>query len=118
MKMSDTLLDSPIATMNGVGEKRARLLMKLGIETVRDLLYYVPRSYENRGNIKTLSDGTDGNTHAFLLTVSGHVSTARLRGNLTVSKFRAFDDSGSVEVVFFNQPYIKDVFREGETYRF
>ena len=113
MEMSDS-----VKTLKGVGSVRAAALEKLGIHTVRDLLYDFPRAYENRGQIRTLSEGTDGVKSAFLLTVGSSPKTVRLRGHMTLTKFKAFDDSGTVEVIFYNQEYVREVFSPGMTIRF
>ena len=85
---------------------------------VEDLIYFFPRAYEMRGNIRMLSQCDPEMPCAYLLTVATEVRQTTIRRGLTISKFRAFDDSGSVEVIFFNSPFIKDVFHTGSTFRF
>ncbi len=117
--MKKTLtINSPVIDLPGVGAVRAANLEKMGIRTLRDLVKYTPRAYENRGNIRTLTEGTDGAKSAFLLTVGTAPRTVRLRGRLTITKFRAFDETGTVEVVFYNQTYLQTVFTVGATFRF
>ena len=111
-------LSDSVRNLKGVGTVRAAALEKLGIRTVRDLLYDFPRAYENRGNIRTLSEGTDGVKSSFLLTVGTAPKTVRLRSHMTLTKFKAFDDSGTIDVVFYNQEYIRQVFSPGDTVRF
>ncbi len=111
-------IDSPVLDLPGVGAVRAANLEKMGIRTLRDLVKYTPRAYENRGRIRTLTQGTDGEKSAFLLIVGTAPRTVRLRGRLTITKFRAFDESGTVEVVFYNQSYLQSVFTVGSTFRF
>ncbi len=111
-------LNSPITVIKGIGEVKKKQFEKLGILTVRDLLYHFPRAYQNRGEITALSAAVSGEVHSFALTVSSAPKSALLRRGLTITKFKAFDDSGSAEIIFFNQPYIKDVFLIGDTFRF
>ena len=111
-------LSDSVRAIKGVGEARAAALAKLNIKTVRDLLYDFPRAYENRGHIRTLSEGTDGAKSAFLLTIGTLPKTVRLRGRMTLTKFKAFDDSGTVEVVYYNQEYVRQIFSPGDTVRF
>ncbi len=111
-------LQSSVKNIKGVGESRAKQLEKLGIRTIEDLIYFFPRAYEMRGNIRLLSNSPIDTVCSTLLTVGTSVKNARIRNNLTISKFRAFDESGTVEVVFFNSQYIKDVFTVGATFRF
>ncbi len=113
LKLSDS-----VRTIKGVGDARAAALAKLNINTVRDLLYDFPRAYENRGHIRALSEGTDGTKSAFLLTIGTIPKTVRLRGRMTLTKFKAFDDSGTVEVVYYNQEYVRQIFSPGDTVRF
>lgn len=109
---------TPVSCLNGVGKVRAEQLKKLGINTVGDLIYFFPRAYEKRGDVRPLSKFDTDRPHSYLLTVSGEVKNANVRRGLTISKFRAFDESGSVEITFFNSPYVKDVFHVGSTFRF
>ncbi len=111
-------LNSHISKMHGVGKARAAQLEKLGIYSVRDLIYYFPRAYENRGDVCKLKYADSEASRSYILTVSSSVSTAKLKSRLTISKFRAFDDTGACEVVFFNSSFVKDIFHIGQTFRF
>ncbi len=106
-----------VSVLHGVGIQKAKQLSRLGIETIRDLLYFFPRAYERRGDIRLLSHAQEDESCAFMLTVGTRVSTAKIRRGYSISKFRAFDESGSVEVMFFNAPFVKDVFHPGTTFR-
>lgn len=116
--MQTKTLDSPVSVLSGVGPARVKALAAMGVTTLRDLIYHFPRSYENRGEISLLSDALDGEKRAFLLTVGSEPRNAMIRRGMTLTKFRAFDKSGSVEVVFFNQPYLRGQFVLGREYRF
>ncbi len=111
-------LEDSVSSLRGVGVTKAKQLEKLGIRCIRDLLYYFPRAYERRGDICKLSEATENQAASFLLTTGTRVTTAKIRNGLSISKFRAFDESGSVEIMFFNSPFIKDVFFLGTTFRF
>lgn len=111
-------MTTPVIKLNGVGKARAEKLEKLGISTLRDLIYYFPRAYENRGDVKTLGMHDTETPHSYILTVAGEVHSVLVKKGMTLSKFRAFDESGSCEVVFFNSPFVKDVFHTGSTFRF
>ena len=116
--MSKLTASTPVSALNGVGKVRAAQLSKLGINTVGELIYYFPRAYEKRGEIKLISEFDEERSASYLLTVSTEVKNAKIRNGLTLSKFRAFDESGAVEITFFNSPYVKDVFHIGSTFRF
>ncbi len=110
--------DSPTKYLAGVGKKRQELLEKLGIYTVEDVLYHFPRAYQNRGKILSLAMTPDGTSGAFLLTVATKPQTVMLRNRKQLTKFVAFDDTGRCTIVFFNQPYVKDIFHVGDEFRF
>ncbi len=111
-------LTTPIKELSGVGKTREAALKKLGIHTVRDLIYFFPRAYENRGDIHELGEHLLDAPKSYILTVACEVSNVKLKNRLTMSKFRAFDDSGTVEVIFFNSPFVKDIFHIGSVFRF
>ncbi|MBQ1244369.1 MAG: ATP-dependent DNA helicase RecG [Clostridia bacterium] len=111
-------LDSSVSILSGIGDTRAKALARMGIFTLRDLIYHIPRAYENRGNVKLLRDALDGESSAFVLTVATNPTNAITKKRMTITKFRAFDESGTVDVIFFNQAYIKDVFTKGAEFRF
>ena len=101
---------SPVTVLSGVGKTRAEKLAKLNIRTIRDLIFFFPRAYEKRGDVRLAKAIRDGEVASMILTVATEVSSAKIKKFMTLSKFRAFDESGSVEVVFYNSPYIKQVF--------
>ena len=111
-------IDTDIKKLYGVGEAHAKAYANLGITTVSDLLSHYPRGYEDRGDIKLLSEIDDFEKHAFILTVATQPKTARIKGKMSVTKFRAYDDSAQCEIVFFNQDYIKNAFTVGKIFRF
>ena len=116
--MKRLTLQSSVAELAGVGATREKQLLKLGVNTIYDLIYLFPRAYEKRGNVKLLSEVSHGTVASTILTVATAVKTASLRKGLNVSKFFAFDESGKCEVTFFNAPYVKDVFKVGAEFRF
>ncbi|MBQ8510094.1 MAG: ATP-dependent DNA helicase RecG [Clostridia bacterium] len=110
--------DTPVQYLTGVGEARAAGLAKLGITTVGQLLYHFPRGYEFRGNVQAVATVPSGETASFILVAATDVSNTMLRRGMVISRLRAFDESGSCEITFFNQPYIKDSIHKGCEYRF
>lgn len=111
-------LSTRVVELSGIGKTRAEKLEKLGIRTLRDLIYYFPRAYENRGDVKTLGMHDTEFPHSYILTVATEVNSVMIKRGMTISKFRAFDESGSCEVIYFNSPFVKDVFHVGATFRF
>ncbi|MBR5124486.1 MAG: ATP-dependent DNA helicase RecG [Clostridia bacterium] len=117
-------LHTPIEALSGVGSARKTAYNRMGIYTVEDLLYHFPRAYEHRGDVHMLSDAhkdvyKNGKARmATLLTVSSEVRVTRVKGRMTLTKFRAFDDSGTCEITFFNQEFLRNTFALGSVFRF
>lgn len=111
-------LDLPVTKLTGIGKVKAEAFGKLSIRTVGDLLLHFPSRYENRGLITPLRDGSLTMAQSYVLTVATPPRSARIGGRMTITKFRAFDDSGTIEVTYFNQPYVADRIHVGETFRF
>jgi ATP-dependent DNA helicase RecG len=102
--------------IKGVGPKRAELLAKLGIHTVRDLLLHLPRDYEDRRHARPMAALRPGSREVVrgeIVGVSFRPTRGRARGILTV---RVEDDTGSVALAWFNAgPRWRSSFPVGET---
>ena len=110
---------TPVKKLYGVGEKIEKSLHSGGFFTVKDLLYHFPRAYQNRADVRLLADESAyGEYHSYVLTIANEPKTAMIKRGMNLLKFRAFDESGSVNVTYFNQNYLKDVFHQGSTFRF
>ena len=116
--MKKLSLNSPVTDLPGIAKVRAEAFSRMGIHTVRDLLFHFPRSYENRGDIKTVTEALDGAPHALSLVIATAPKTANIRRGMSITKFRAFDGTGTIEILYFNQPYCRDIFSVGEEFRF
>jgi ATP-dependent DNA helicase RecG len=112
--MAKDPVDLQVRYIKGVGPHRSNLLNKLGIKTVRDALYYLPYRYEDRSNIKKISDLTYGNVEI----VSGKVISAeviRLPGkHLRIFELTINDGTGLLKGKWFNQPFMKRNFKVGQ----
>lgn len=98
--------------LKGVGPTLAEILSNLGVETVEDLIYYFPREYEDRRFPKPISGlvpGQESIIKAEIVKVSG----GRTKRNFSIIKGVVKDASGSVNVVWFNQPYLIKVLKPG-----
>ncbi len=115
--MADQLSDK-IGKLHGVGPAKIAAYEKLGLHTLGDLLYHFPRAYENRGDVHLLRDAPEDCRTAVILTVGTEPKSTRIRGRMSLLKFRAFDESGVCEITFFNQEYLKNRFVLGSTFRF
>jgi len=104
-----------ITTLKGVGTERAKQLGKKGITTVDDLLYYFPRTNEDRTHFSEIANTISGEFVCLKTTVYSPVKETRIKKNLTIYSMTVYDDSGSLSVVWYNNRFVKGVFRTGDT---
>ncbi len=112
------LLGKSVQYVKGVGEARARLFHKLGIYTVEDIVNHFPREYEDRSELKKIAGLVDGESCSFEGVIASKVTESRPRRGLSIYKAVVGDETGTLEVVWFNQHYVKSVFKIGEKYVF
>ncbi|MDD6735637.1 MAG: DNA helicase RecG, partial [Clostridiales bacterium] len=103
-----------IKTLHGVGEQRAKLFARKGIKTVEDLLYYFPREHEDRTHFSQISECNVGETVCISAKVFSPVKETRIRKNFTVYSMVIFDDTGAMNVIWYNNRYVKGMFQTGE----
>ncbi len=112
------MLENNIRYLKGVGEQRAKLFEKRGIKTVRDMLYYFPRGHEDRSKIKYINDCVVGETVCICAAVFSPVRESRIRKGFSLYTLTVSDDSGGMQIVWYNNKYVKNTFRAGDTYVF
>lgn len=98
--------------VKGVGPARQVLLSKLGIERVEDLLLHLPRAYYDRRDLVPVAGIAPGGPATFIATVLA-VSKRRARRGRSILTVAAGDETGIVQMVFFNQPYLEHYFKQG-----
>lgn len=108
---------SSIDSIKGVGEKTAKLYHKLHIENVRDLIRYYPRDYLSYDDPISVDKASVGVRAALYLEISSYVTTEK-RGRYIITTLTAADRTGSVNIVWFNSPYLRNVLKKGERYVF
>ena len=111
-------LHTDIRYIKGIGETRAKALQKLGIATLEDLLSYFPRRWEDRTLTRPIRELALGEYACVRAMLAGDPTASRIAGGRTLVKVRAVDDSGTLDVAFFNQDYRKTSLHKGETYIF
>jgi ATP-dependent DNA helicase RecG len=111
-------LNDSIQFIKGIGEQRAKSLLKLGIVTLNDLVSYFPRDYQDRSEIKELDTIKDGDMACVKALVVSSPVLSRIRKGMELVKFRIADGGGTANVTFFNQSYVKNNIKRGETYTF
>ncbi len=107
-----------IRFLKGVGEKNAVKLQKLGIETVDDLLRHYPRAYIDYTDIKEVATAEPHQNVVLLLTVIKKHPPRRIAGGRNLFRLDAEDESGVIELVYFNNRYSYEALHEGEGYYF
>lgn len=105
-------LSDDVRMVKHVGPKKAQLLKKLGIETVCDLVTYYPRAYEDESTISHISELHAGERESVLGTIM-NISERTVRRNMTILKVMISDGTGFVQVVWFNQRYLKKQLKTG-----
>lgn len=107
-------LSKEIKYVKGIGPKRANKLSKLGIFTVSDLLFYFPRQYEDRNNLKKIFELKDEEKVTIRVIVN-NIETSNVRKGLVITKVGVRDETGFARLVFFNQEYISSTLKKGDT---
>ncbi|EYE89289.1 ATP-dependent DNA helicase RecG [Fervidicella metallireducens AeB] len=103
-----------INELKGVGSKTEQYLLSLGINEVKDAIYFFPRDYEDRNNIKCISETINDEFVTLICEVSLILPTKKLKFGKYINKIIFKDNSGFLTGVWFNQPYIKNNFQVGE----
>lgn len=114
MRMGDR---TPLEQLKGVGEKTAKLFRKLNIDTVEDLLKYYPRDYEKFKDCVSVQNASVGQTQAVLGTVCGMPNIKKVR-NLTIINVLIKDNTGAMQLTFFNMPFLKNVLKNNAIFVF
>ena len=115
--MSDGL-DASVRTLRGVGEKRAELLGRLSLRTLRDFLCYFPRDYEDRSSFCTIAQAQEGQSCCIRAVIGSAPTSATIRRGLSIEKARVFDETGTLALTFYNRPYLKNQLAIGQEYIF
>lgn len=94
---------SPVSDIKGVGEQTAAKLSSAGITTVHDLIYFLPRTYEDYSEVTRIDQLEPGK-----VVLRGRIErivARRVRRGLSITEAVLADDSGRVPITWFNQPY-------------
>ena len=111
-------LTKEVQYVKGVGPTKAKDLATLGIETVGDLITYYPRTYQDRGQRKNISELMDGETALIEAVAISRATQIRVRGNMIITKLIVRDETGTCLITWFNNRFLRDKFEIGERYKF
>ncbi|HSW78547.1 MAG TPA: ATP-dependent DNA helicase RecG [Candidatus Babeliales bacterium] len=108
------LLTDPVTDLKGVGNELAKKLAIVGIESVNDLIEYFPRRYDDYSKISQVKSLRPGR-----VTINAKISSVvgrYVRRGMHITEAIASDDSASVRLVWFNQPYRANAIKQGQDY--
>jgi ATP-dependent DNA helicase RecG len=112
-KTSLEALNAPVSVLPGVGPKHSQTLMRLGLETLEDMLFFYPRRYDDYSQLKPINRLDYGEQ----VTVIGMVQRANNRkvrnGKITITEGIISDGTGNLRATWFNQPWIAKRLRPG-----
>ena len=108
-------LTTSVRFIKGIGEKKAQAFGKLGVFSLYDLVSYFPSRYEDRTKFFPVAAAPEGEGVCIRALVADMPRLVRVRRGMELVKFRAVDESGSVDITYFNQNYIKDQLSRGDS---
>jgi len=107
-------LSTPIEEIPRIGPQYQKRLKKLGIETVRDLLFHFPHRYEDFSDIIPISQATPGK----IICIQGEITEIKnfrtFRKRMYITESKVSDESGEIRVTWFNQPYLINTLKKGD----
>ncbi|MBI3046288.1 MAG: ATP-dependent DNA helicase RecG [Candidatus Harrisonbacteria bacterium] len=116
--MAGILLSTELGAIPGIGLKFTARLKKLGIITVKDLLWHFPFRYEDYSRIAPIGE-LQINQSATVQGTINQIATRRTwKKNLLITEAIIVDETGGIKAVWFNQPYVNNILREGGRYNF
>src|SRR5438067_1715706 len=116
--MNGIELDAPLSETSGIPTGFLKKLHKLGLKTVRDLLWHFPVRYEDFSDIYNIADVVPGQ----LATIQGTIEDIDVRRawrkHMTMVEATIRDESGTIQAIWFNQPYLAQTLRPGRLANF
>lgn len=110
--------ETNIQYIKGVGPVKSKLFNNLNIYTLSDLIEHFPRSYEDRTTLKKIREIKEQENNLFIGTIVGKMTSQKFRKNLVIHSVFVKDNTGVCKLNWFNQNYLKNKFKENDTYIF
>ncbi len=111
-------LKQPVTKLKGIGPKKAALLAKMDIHTIEDLMLHLPRDYQDRRQICPIADIPEDKP----VLIQGTVKTVKADpyrpGRKQILRVFVVDETGGLEILFFNSRYLAQSFNTGNKYDF
>ena len=112
-------LSKEVQYIKGVGPNRVKLLNNLNIFTLKDLITYYPRDYEDRSKPVKIEDLVDGEEALIAAIPVARMNETRIRNRkMVIYKLIVEDETGRCLITWYNQSYLKNKFKVGEIYHF
>ncbi|MBC7226610.1 MAG: ATP-dependent DNA helicase RecG [Thermoflexales bacterium] len=106
-------LKAPLTAIRGVGAKQAERLARLGLRTIRDVLYFFPRRYDDYSCLKPINRLEYGEDVTIIARV-WEAGTRESRSGMPIFKAILTDGTGFIEATWFNQPFLSERIRPGQ----
>lgn len=114
--MGENLLEKDVQFIKGVGPQKVGILNKLGIFKIEDIVTYFPRDYEDRSKVVKIIDLKDNEEALIECIAVTNIVEINAR-KLKIYKLLMADETGRIQVLWYNQPYLKNVFKRGNKYK-
>ena len=107
-------LATPIEKIAGIGPAYQKRLKKIGVQTIRDLLFHFPHRYEDFSNVAPISEIKLGDIYCIQGEILEIKSNRAWKKRFSITEAVVKDESGAVKVMWFNQPYLINVLKKGD----
>lgn len=107
-------LTTPIEEIPRIGPQYQKRLKRMGIKTVRDLLFHFPHRYEDFSNIIPISQADAGGPFCFQGKILEIRNLRTFRKKMIITQATLGDESGKIKVIWFNQPYLINTLKKDE----
>jgi len=108
-------LDDKIESHFRIDTNQKRAIAKLGLNKIRDLLYYFPNRYTDISEFKHINSLTEGETATIIGIVSNLETKKGFKSKIPMGKATVTDITGKINIVWFHQPYLAKMIRDGAT---
>lgn len=106
LSVTKLLFSDPVSQLRGIGPRHLKYLEKLGIQTVKDLLWHFPFRYDDFSNVKSIKELTSGEK----VSIVGTIVKINLRRSwhkrMFIVEAKVADDTGTINVIWFNQSFL------------
>ncbi len=113
---SNIKLKNRITVLSGIGEKKAAMFSRLGINTVRSLIYYYPRYYEDWQNVSTVLNAPFGEKTTVKVKISGSAVSRPTRSGGTIYTTFGTDGTAILKIIIFNNKYAAEKLTPGDEF--